>query len=119
RRVILTADSKGDGSRGKVKQVTVNGGITYRQLIFPRVMQGDVNSGPCCLGVMGSEIQERIKCRSWVRIQKCFPQTLLAGFVDGQVLPFVPRITETKLPVPSLEIIAKLTHLALQTNIKE
>ena len=119
RRVILTANSKGDRPGGKIEQVTVNSGITYGQLIFARVMQVDVNSGPGRLGVVGSEIQERIKCRSRVRIQKCFPQSRLAGFADGQVLSFIPGITKTQLPVPRLEIIAKFSHLAAQTNIEQ
>ena len=52
-----------------------------------RVMQGDVNSLPGCLGVVGVEIEEWIKCRSRVRIQKCFPQPRLADFADRQILP--------------------------------
>src|SRR6266498_1023744 len=54
-------------------------------------MQADINglSGP--LGVVGIEIQERIKGRSWVGIQKCFPQSRLAGFARGHVLPLTPR----------------------------
>ena len=68
---------------------------------------------------MGREIQERIKCRSRIRIQKFFPQSRLADFVDGQILAFIPRITKTQLPVPSLEIIAKFPQLAAQTNIEE
>ena len=68
---------------------------------------------------MGSEIQERIKRRSWVRIQKCFPQSRLAGFADGQILALVPGITKTQLPVPSLEIIAKFPHFATQAYVEE
>ena len=68
---------------------------------------------------MGSEIQERIKCRGRVRIQKCFPQPRLAGFADGQILPFVPGITKTQLPVPSLEIIAKFSQFATQANVEQ
>src|SRR5947207_6792134 len=82
-------------------------------------MQVDVNSCPSCLGVVSSEIQERIKCRGRIRIQKCVPQSRLANFADRQILPFVPRITKTQLPVPRLEIIAKFSHLTLETNIKE
>ena len=82
-------------------------------------MQVDVNSCPSCLGVVSSEIQERIKCRRRIRIQKCVPQSRLANFADRQILPFVPRITKTQLPVPRLEIIAKFSHLTLETNIKE
>src|SRR6266550_4038326 len=82
-------------------------------------MQVDVNSCPSCLGVVSSEIQERIKCRGRIRIQKCVPQSRQANFADRQILPFVPKITKTQLPVPSLEIIAKFSHLTLETNIKE
>src|SRR5216110_3079260 len=82
-------------------------------------MQVDVNSCPSCLGVVSSEIQERIKCRGRIRIQKCVPQSRLANFADRQILPFVPRITKTQLPVPRLEIIAKFSHLTLETNVKE
>src|SRR5207249_11238577 len=89
------------------------------QLIFARVMQVDINSAPGRPSVVGSEIQKRIKCRSRIRIQKCGPQSRLANFADGQILPFVPGITKTQLPVPSLEIIAKFSHLTLETNIKE
>src|SRR5438067_8441780 len=82
-------------------------------------MQGDVNSAPGGLGVVGSEIQERIKRRSWIRIQKCFPQSRLADFANGQVLPLVPRITEARFPVPRFEVIAKFSHLATQPHVEE
>ena len=82
-------------------------------------MQVDVNPRSGRLGVVGREIQERIKCRGRVRIQKCFPQSRLADFADGQILPFVPGITETQLPVPSLEIIAKFSHLTTQPNVEK
>ena len=68
---------------------------------------------------MGVEIQEWIKCRSWVCIQKCFPQSRLADFADGQDLPLIPGITKTQFPVPSLEIIAKFSHFAAQANIEQ
>src|SRR6266481_5537004 len=82
-------------------------------------MQVDVNPRSGRSGVMGREIQERIKRRSWIRIQKCLPQSRLADFADRQILSFIPRITKTQLPVPCLEIIAKFSHLSSQTNIKE
>src|SRR5215471_16306709 len=41
--VVLAADGKGDRSGGKVKQVAVEGGIVYRQLILTGVMQGNIN----------------------------------------------------------------------------
>ncbi len=82
-------------------------------------MQGDINSLPGRLGVVGSEIQERIKRRRWVRIQQRFPQPRLASFADGQILPLVPGITKTQLPVPSLEIIAKFSHLTTQPDVEQ
>jgi hypothetical protein len=68
---------------------------------------------------MGIKIEERIKCRGWVCIQQRLPQSDLASLADGQVLPLVPGITKTQLPVPSLEIVAKFPHLAAQANIEQ
>src|SRR6476646_4498151 len=82
-------------------------------------MKGDINSLPGRLGVVSVEIQERIKCRCRVRIQKRFPQSRLTGFADGQLLPFITGITKTELPVPSLEIIAKFPHLATQPHVEQ
>src|SRR6476659_1523426 len=82
-------------------------------------MKGDINSLPGRLGVVSVEIQERIKCRCRVRIQKRFPQSRLTGFADGQVLPFITGITKTELPVPSLEIIAKFSHFATQPHVEQ
>ena len=48
-----------------------------------------------------------------------FPQSRLADFADGQILPLVPGITKTQLPVPSLEIIAKFSHLATQPDVEQ
>src|SRR5206468_1574425 len=47
------------------------------------------------------------------------PQSRFAGLAYGQVLPLVPRVTETQFPVPSLEIIAKFSHLTFEPNVKE
>src|SRR5438132_14213013 len=82
-------------------------------------MKGDINSLLGRLGVVSVEIQERIKCRCRVRIQKRFPQSRLARFADGQVLPFITGITKTQLPVPSLEIIAKFSHFATQPHVEQ
>src|SRR4029077_6080508 len=82
-------------------------------------MQVNVNSAPGRLGVVGVEIQERIKCRGWVGIQKCFPQPRLASLPYGDVLPLVPGITKTQLPVPRLEIIAKLPQPATQAYVEK
>src|SRR6478672_6216236 len=82
-------------------------------------MQGDINSASGSRGIAGVEIEERIKRRSWVRIQKRVPQSRLADKTHGQVLPVVPGITKTRLPVPSLEIIAKFPHFAAQAYVEE
>src|SRR4030095_16127162 len=82
-------------------------------------MQGDINSRSGRARVVSIKIQEQIKCRSRIRIQKSFSQSRLADFADGQILPFVAGITKTQLPVPSLEIIAKFPQLSAQTNIEE
>ena len=57
-------------------------------------MQGDINSASG-RGVVAIAIQEWIKRRGWVRVQERVPQSGLAGFADGQILPLVPGITET------------------------
>src|SRR5215831_9547565 len=82
-------------------------------------MQGNVNSCPRCSGVVSVKIQKRIKCRSWVRVQKCFPQSGITNCAGRQGLSFVSRVTETHFPVPRLEVIAKFSHLATQTNIEQ
>src|SRR6266496_5032007 len=82
-------------------------------------MQVNINPGPGRPGVPSIEIQERIKCHSWVRIQKRFAQPGLTNDAHGHILPFIPRITKTQLPIPRLEIVAKLSHLAAQTNIEQ
>jgi hypothetical protein len=43
----------------------------------------------------------------------------LTSFADGQILPLVPGITKTQLPVPSLEIIAKFPHLTTQPDVEQ
>src|SRR4030095_14569548 len=82
-------------------------------------MQGDINSASGGRGIAGVEIEERIKRRSWVRIQKRFPQSRLADIAHGQGLPLVPRVTEAGFPVPCLEIIAKFPHFTAQAYVEE
>src|SRR6266487_7108171 len=82
-------------------------------------MQGDVNGLPGRLGVVASDAQEWIKRRGRVGIQERVAQPRLAGFANGQVLPLVPGVTETGFPVPSLEIIAKFSHLTLQPDVEK
>src|SRR5713101_9569273 len=82
-------------------------------------MQGDVNSFPGRRGVVASDTQEWIKRRGRVGIQQRVAQPRLADFANGQVLPLIPGIAETRFPVPSLEIIAKFAHLTLQPDVEE
>src|SRR5713101_212840 len=82
-------------------------------------MQGDINPSSGGLSVIGIGIQERIKRRGWIRIQQRVPQPGLADLAYGQVLPLVPRVTEARFPVPSLEIIAKFSHLTLQPDVEK
>src|SRR5436309_457955 len=82
-------------------------------------MQSDVNGLPSRLGVVGVEIQERIKRRGWIGVQQRLPQARLTDFANGQVLPLVSGVTETGFPVPRLEIIAKFAHLTLEPDVKE
>jgi hypothetical protein len=58
-------------------------------------MQININSCARRGSVVGIEIQEWVECRSWIRVQKCFPQSRLAGFANGQILPLIPGITKT------------------------
>src|SRR5262249_39446957 len=81
-------------------------------------MQVEVNSAPGRLAVMGIEIQERIKCRSRVRVQKRFAQPRHVDVADEQILSLIPRITEPKLPVPSFEVVAKFSHLTAQRDVQ-
>ena len=43
RRVVLAADREGDRPRGKIKQVAVEGQVTYRQFIFTGILQVHIN----------------------------------------------------------------------------
>src|SRR6476646_9604540 len=82
-------------------------------------MQVDVNPCSSRLGVVGREIQERIKCRGRVRVQKCIPQSRRADHADGQILPLIPGITETLFPVPSLKVATKFSDLTTQPDIEK
>src|SRR5439155_17463770 len=72
RRVVLSPQSKRDRPRGKIEQVAIKSEVANWQLIFARVMQSNINSLPSSRCVVGSEIQERIKCCRRIGIQKCF-----------------------------------------------
>ena len=82
-------------------------------------MQSDVNGLPGRLGVVGVEIQERIKRRGWIGVQQRLPQARLTDFANGQVLPLVSGVTESSFPVPSLEVVAKFPHLTAQTDVEK
>src|SRR6266699_2738591 len=82
-------------------------------------MQGDVNGLSGRRGVVASDTKEWIKRRGRVGIQQRVAQPRLADFANGQVLPLVAGITETGFPVPSLEIIAKFSHLTLQPDVEK
>src|SRR6266550_4945161 len=82
-------------------------------------MQSDVNGLSGLRGVLGGEIQERIKRCGRVRVQQRVPQSRLADLANGQVLPLVSGVTETGFPVPRLEIVAKFAHLPAQSHVEE
>src|SRR6266513_2995264 len=82
-------------------------------------MQCDINSLPGPRGVLGVEIQKRIKCRGRVRVQERITQSGLAYFAYRQVLSLVPRVTETHFPIPRLEVIPKFAHLTAQSDVEE
>ena len=56
RRVVFTTDREGDRPRGKIKQVTVKGGIVYRQLIFTGILQVHINLCPGRPGIVSTDI---------------------------------------------------------------
>src|SRR5262249_15527989 len=82
-------------------------------------MQGDVNLLPGRLGVVGIDIQERIKRRGWIAVQKRLAQSGLADLANGQVLSFVPRVTETSFPITRLKIIGDPSHFTTQPHVKQ
>src|SRR6476620_1880361 len=82
-------------------------------------MQGNINSASGRLAVVAKQAKERIKRSGRVRTQQRLPQPRLADLAYRQILPLVPRITETRFPVPSLEIIAKFSHLTTEPDVKK
>src|SRR6266496_712208 len=82
-------------------------------------MQGDVNSAPGRPSVVGSKIQEGIKRCGRVRIQECVPQSRLADFANGQVLPLVPGVTEARFPVPRFEMLSEFPDFTTQANVEQ
>src|SRR6266496_1589451 len=82
-------------------------------------MQGDIDSLPGRPRVVSVEIQERIERRGRIGIQQRLPQSRLANLANGQVLPFVPGVTETCLPIPRLKVIGDPPHFTAQSHIKQ
>ena len=82
-------------------------------------MQGNINSASGRLAVVAKQAKERIKRRGRIRIQERVPQPRLADLAYRQILPLVPGITETRFPVPSLEIVTKFSHLTAEPDVKE
>src|SRR5881275_2024043 len=82
-------------------------------------MQGNINSASGRLAVLTKQAKERIERSGGIRTQQRLPQSRLADLAYRQILPLVPRITETRFPVPSLEIIGKFSHLTTEPDVKE
>src|SRR6478736_6388989 len=82
-------------------------------------MQGDIGSLPRRRGVLAEEATERIKRRLRICVQEGIAQPGLAHFANGQVLSFVARVTETRFPVPRLQVIGKFSQLTPQADIEE
>src|SRR5882724_141474 len=82
-------------------------------------MQVNINPAYCRICIATEETNERLKGRGRVRIQQRVSQTGLASLTHGQVLALVASVAEAQFPVPRLEIIAKLPHFALKSDIKQ
>src|SRR5947207_8026881 len=82
-------------------------------------MQNNINSACGRLAVVAKQAKERIERNGRIRTQQRLPQSGLADLAYRQILPLVPRITKTRFPVPSLEIIGKFSHLTLEADIKQ
>src|SRR5437762_2082210 len=82
-------------------------------------MQCHIDSLPGYRGVLAEKPTKGIKRRVWVCAEEGIAQPGLAHFADGEVLSLVERVTETHFPVPGLEVIAKLAHLATQADVEE
>src|SRR5438132_12215408 len=117
--MILAADRKRHWSRRKIKQIAINRGVIQWQLKGGRVMQIDISSGYRRIRVATKYTHEWIKGRGRVRIEQRVSQTRLADLTYGQVLSLVASVTEAQFPVPSLEVIAKFSHLTLKSDIQQ
>src|SRR5262249_8419454 len=93
--------------------------IGQSQLKLARAMQGNVNPADCRRGVSTSDSKEGIKRCRRVRIQQRFAQTLRAYYAISDGIFLIPGITEPRLPIPILEVIAKLSHLTAKAYIEQ
>src|SRR4029453_6812967 len=82
-------------------------------------MQVHIYPTPGHIRVGAEETTEWVERCGWVRVQQCVAQTGLADVADRQVLSLIPRVTESHLPVPGFEIVAKFPHLTFQPHVKE
>src|SRR6267143_5084773 len=82
-------------------------------------MQCDINPSPGHPGVWVEKATKRIKRRGRICVEQRVAQSRLANFADGQVLPFVARVTETSFPVPRLEVIGNPSHFTTQADVEE
>src|SRR2546429_2084978 len=117
--MILAAERKRHWSRRKIKQITIERGVSQWQFKGGRVMQVDISPGYRRIRIATEETDERIEGCSRVRIKQCVSQTRLADLANGQVLTLVASVAEAQFPVPCLEIIAKFSHLALKSDVEE
>src|SRR5436190_6854401 len=82
-------------------------------------MKIDVNLVYRRIRIASKLAQEGIKGRNRIGIQQRISQARLADLTQRQVLPLVASVAEAHLPVPRLEIIAKLAHFSLKSDIEE
>src|SRR6266436_1429750 len=82
-------------------------------------MQCDINPSPGHPAVWVEKATKRIKRRGRICIQQRIAQPGLAHFADGDVLPFVARVPETRFPVPRLEVIGNPSHFTAQADVKQ
>src|SRR6266700_4408783 len=119
--MIFAANRKRDPPGGKSEQIAVKGEIAQRQLKVAKVMQGNIDFVPRrrSLAARRAEVQEGVKRCGRVGIHESLSQSRLANNVSRLNFFVVPGITETRFPVPGLEVIPKFSHLTAQSNIKE
>src|SRR5207247_10198130 len=84
-----------------------------------RSLAGRRSRTSCITETYGSLIQEGIKSCRRVRIHESLSQSGLADNVSRLNFLLVPGITETRFPVPCLEVIAKFAHLTAKADVKK